>query len=472
MAVPQIENKNAISVESSTSEQPYPSSAYAWYVVGVLTFVYIFSFIDRQILTLLVRPIRRDLGISEVQMSILMGTMFALFYTFFGIPLGRLADSKSRRSIIALGFAFWSLFTAGCGMVRDYYQLLIMRAGVGVGEATLSPSAYSIIADYFSPKRRATAISVYSMGIYLGSGLAIFLGGMVAGFAAQQETWQLPMIGPTRPWQVVFFIVGLPGILFALLMYTVREPARRGTHRIDSQGKTVTGAVPMKEVIEYLRQNRRTFICHNVGFALLSFSSYGSTSWIPTFFVRNHGWMEAQAGQVYGLIVTIFGTLGVAAGGRFADWLAERGRRDATMLTGFIVSLAWLPFGMLYPIVSSPNLAAALLIPTVFLASAPFGVAPAAIQQMMPNAMRGQASAIYLFVVNLIGLGLGPYAVAATTQYIFRDDQAVRYSLLIVATIAHLVAAVLLWWGMKAYLISLERLKQWTGEPAQATDLS
>src|SRR5262245_1669995 len=329
MAVPQGENKNATPTESSTSAQPYPSSSYAWYVVGVLTFVYIFSFIDRQILNLLVRPIRRDLGISDVQMSILMGPMFAIFYTFFGIPLGRLADSKSRRSIIALGFAFWSFFTAGCGLARHYYQLLIMRAGVGVGEATLSPSAYSIIADYFSPKRRATAISVYSMGIYLGSGLAIFLGGMVAGFAAQQETWQLPLIGPIRPWQVVFFIVGLPGILFGLLMYTVREPARRGTRRIDSQGKTVTGAVPMKEVIEYLRQNRRTFICHNVGFALLSFSSYGSTSWIPTFFVRNHGWTEAQAGHVYGWIVASFGTLGAAAGGRLADWLCERGRRDA-----------------------------------------------------------------------------------------------------------------------------------------------
>ncbi|MCI0661408.1 MAG: MFS transporter [Acidobacteria bacterium] len=442
-------------------------AAYAWYVVGVLTLVYVFSFIDRQILSLLVRPIRRDLGISEVQMSLLMGLSFAVFYTFFGIPLGRLADSKSRRTIIALGFAFWSIFTAGCGLARNYFQMLLLRMGVGVGEAALSPSAYSIIADYFSPKRRATAISVYSMGIYIGTGLAFIIGDTVAGFAAQQETWELPLIGPTRPWQVVFFIVGLPGILLALLMYTVREPVRRGTRKIDHHGKSVVAVVPLKEVTDYLWLNRRTFICHNVGFALLSFSSYGSTAWIPTFFVRNHGWTEAQAGQVYGWIVAIFGTLGVAVGGRFSDWLAERGRRDATMLTGFIVSLAWLPFGMLYPVVSSPYLAAVLLIPTLFMASAPFGVAPAAIQQMMPNAMRGQASAIYLFVVNLIGLGLGPTAVASMTQYIFQDDQAVRYSLLIVATIAHLIAAVLLWSGMKAYLDSLDRLKKWTNAPLQ-----
>jgi len=400
-------------------------------------------------------------------MSLLMGMSFAVFYTFFGIPLGRLADSKNRRTIIAIGFAFWSLFTAGCGMARNFVQMLLLRMGVGVGEAALSPSAYSIIADYFSPKRRATAISVYSMGIYIGTGLALIIGGAVAGFAAQQETWELPFIGPTRPWQVVFFIVGIPGILFALLMYTVREPIRRGTHKIDNDKQSAVAVVPMKEVVDYLWLNRRTFICHNVGFALLSFSSYGSTAWIPTFFVRNHGWTEAQAGHVYGWIVAIFGTLGVAAGGRFADWLSERGRRDATMLTGFIVSLAWLPFGMLYPVVSSPSLAAVLLVPTLFMASAPFGVAPAAIQQMMPNAMRGQASAIYLFVVNLIGLGLGPTAVASMTQYIFDDDLAVRYSLLIVATIAHLIAAVLLWSGMKAYLGSLDRLKNWTKATVQ-----
>jgi MFS family permease len=247
-----------------------------------------------------------------------MGLSFAVFYTFFGIPLGRLADSKNRRTIIALGFALWSLFTAGCGVARNFVQMLLLRMGVGVGEAALSPSAYSIIADYFSPKRRATAISVYSMGIYIGSGLAFIIGGTVAGFAAQQEVWQLPLIGSTRPWQVVFFIVGLPGILFALLMYTVREPERRGTRKIDHDKKSAVAVVPMKEVVDYLWLNRRTFICHNVGFALLSFSSYGSTAWIPTFFVRNHGWTEAQAGQVYGWIVAIFGTLGVAAGVRHA----------------------------------------------------------------------------------------------------------------------------------------------------------
>ncbi len=170
-----------------TVEEPYPKPGYAWYVVGVLMVAYIFSFIDRQILSLLVQPIRRDLGISDTGMSLLMGFSFAVFYSFFGILLGRLADSWSRRTLIVIGFSLWSLMTAGCGLARNFVQMLLLRMGVGVGEASLSPAAYSLIADYFPPGRRATAISVYSMGIYIGSGLAFLLGGAVLGFTSSQE---------------------------------------------------------------------------------------------------------------------------------------------------------------------------------------------------------------------------------------------------------------------------------------------
>jgi MFS family permease len=229
-----------------------------------------------------------------------------------------------------------------------------------------------------------------------------------------------------------------------------------------TSGATQIAQAPLSEVFGYLRENKLTFLCHNVGFALLSFSSYGTSAWVPTFFQRNHGWSIGKSGVIYGSIVMIFSTLGIVAGGRFADWMAERGRRNATMLVGLIVSLAWIPTGMLYPIVDNANLAAALLIPTAFLTSAPFGVAPAAIQQMMPNYMRGQASAIYLFVVNLLGLGIGPWAVAFFTDYVFRGDNSVRYSLLIVATAAHLIAAVLLWVGLKPFCRSLDYLNKWT----------
>jgi MFS family permease len=444
------------------AEEPYPSALYAWYVVGVLTLVYVFSFIDRQILNLLVKPIRRDLGISDTQMSLLMGFSFAVFYTFCGIPLGWLADRFSRRSLVAVGFVFWSVMTAGCGLARNFSQMLALRMGVGVGEAALSPSAYSLIADYFPKEKRATAISVYSMGIYIGSGMAFLLGGIVVRFASAQEAWTLPLVGETRPWQVIFFIVGLPGVLLALLMYTIREPLRRGLKMVRAADGTMSKAqVPFRETWSYILANWKTFGCHTVGFALLSFSSYGASAWVPTMFVRIHGWSEAQAGMVYGAIVAIFSTLGVATGGWIADRMTARGRRDATMRVGLFVAVAWFPTGILFPLVGDGNLAALLLIPSAFLASAPFGVAPAAIQQIMPNEMRGQASAIYLFVVNLIGLGMGPTAVALMTDYVFHNDVAVNFSLVIVCTIAHVVSGILLWLGLKPFQQSLDRLKQW-----------
>jgi MFS family permease len=433
------------------SAEPYPPPAYAWYVVGVLTLVYVFSFIDRQILTLLVKPIRRDLGINDTQMSLLMGFSFAVFYTLFGIPLGRLADTRSRRSIIAAGFALWSVFTAACGLARNFTQMLLLRMGVGVGEAALSPAAYSLIADTFPKERLATAISVYSMGIYLGSGLALVLGAAATDFAGSARHWDLPLVGETRPWQVIFFIVGLPGVLLAVLMYSVREPIRRNVKRAQ---------VPLREVLQYIYKNKTTFICHNVGFALISFSNYGSSGWVPTFFHRTHGWSVADAGYIYGAIVAIAGTVGIVAGGRVADWMTKRGYLDSAMRVGLYVTLAWIPFGI-YPLVGSGRLAIFLLAPAVFLTSAPFGVAPAAIQQMMPNEMRGQASAIYLFVVNLIGIGLGPTAVALMTDYVFGDDNAIRYSLFIIASVAHFVAAILLWAGLKPFRESMERVKGW-----------
>lgn len=436
-------------------EETYPPIGYAWYVVGVLTLVYVFSFIDRQILNLMVAPIRRDLKISDTEMSLLMGFSFAVFYTFFGMPLGRMADSRSRRSIIAAGFAMWSLFTSGCGVVKNFSQMLLMRMGVGVGEAALSPSAYSLITDYFPPNRRATALSVYGMGIYIGSGLAFFLGGAVVGLAAKQEIWLLPVIGAIRPWQMIFFAVGLPGILLALGMYTVREPARRGV-------KARAAAVPLKEVFAYIKENRATFLCHNFGISLLAFSSYGASAWIPTFFIRTHGWKASATGITYGAIVMVFGALGIAAGGRFADWLADRGHRDANFRVALIVALAWLPTGILYPLVPSGTLAAILLIPSVFLVAAPFGVAPAAITQIMPNQMRAQAAAVYLFVNNLIGLGLGPTAIALVTDYVFQDDNMVRYSLLIVTSAAHLISAALWWIGLKHYQRSIDRLGEYS----------
>jgi MFS family permease len=436
----------------------YPSQRSAWYVVGVLTLAYVFSFIDRQILTLLVGPIRRDLAINDTQMSLLMGLSFAVFYTLFGIPLGRLADAYSRRWIITVGLIVWSLMTAGCGLARRYWQLAVMRMGVGVGEASLSPAAYSLLADYFPPDQRATALSVYSMGIYLGAGLANLLGGLVVAFASGRDLVPLPLLGATRPWQLVFFAVGLPGLLVALLLLTVREPARQGVRL--AQAGTPTPSVPLRQVWVYIRDNGRTFLFHNVGIGFLSFAAYGANSWIPTLLVRKHHWSAGGAGMLFGVLIMVCGPLGIVLGGRLADQLRRRGYADSALRVALFAAVAWLPFGI-YAVMPRSSWLAALLAPALLCTSVPFGVAPAAIQEMMPNQMRGQASAIYLFVINLIGLGLGPTAVAVVTDYVFHDDNAVHASLLIVEGLAHLVAIVLIGLGLKPYRRSLEYLRAW-----------
>ncbi|MGL4315748.1 MAG: spinster family MFS transporter [Pseudomonas sp.] len=435
----------------------YPSSLSAWTTVVILMVAYVLSFIDRQILNLLVAPIRRDLVISDTQMSLLMGLSFALFYTICGIPLGRLADTRSRRGLIAIGVLFWSAATAACGMARLYWQFLLCRIGVGVGEAALSPAAYSLIADSFPAERRATAISVYSMGVYLGSGIAFLLGGLVIKFASAQGDLHLPVFGEVRPWQLIFLILGAAGVLFTLLMLAVREPARRGV------GAGVV--VPLAEVGRYIRSNRRTVLCHNFGFAGLALAGYGSGAWIPSFYIRTYGWDASQVGIVYGSLVAIFGCLGIVLGGRLADWLARRGQVDANMRVGLYAAIGALPLVLLFPLMGNAFWASVLMAPTVFFLSMPFGVAPAAIQEIMPNSMRGQASAIYLFVVTLFGLGLGPTFVALVTDYVFADDQALRYSLLIVTGAAVLAAVVLLWAGLKPYRASLQHLQQWAPEP-------
>ncbi|RRV33958.1 MFS transporter [Pseudomonas sp. o96-267] len=436
----------------------YPSSARAWTTVAILMVAYVLSFVDRQILNLLVEPIRRDLAINDTQMSLLMGLSFALFYTVCGIPLGRVADTRSRRGLIAVGILFWSAATAACGMAKLYWQFLLCRIGVGVGEAALSPAAYSLIADSFPAERRATAISVYSMGVYLGSGLAFLVGGLVIQFASAQGDVTLPLLGEVRPWQLIFLILGIAGVLFTLLMFAVKEPARRGA------GAGV--AVPLSEVGRYIRANRRTVLLHNFGFAGLAFAGYGSAAWIPTFFIRTHGWDAGQVGIVYGSIVAVFGCLGIVFGGRLADWMAKRGRSDANMRVGLYAALGALPMVVLYPLVDSAFWASVLMAPTVFCLSMPFGVAPAAIQEIMPNSMRGQASAIYLFVITLIGLGVGPTAVALVTDFVFADDAALRYSLLIITTLAVSTSIILLAKSLKPYRESVTRLEQWAANPA------
>ena len=435
----------------STESGHVKSLAYPWLVVFILMIAYVFSFVDRQILNLLVGPIRRDLGISDTQMSLLMGFSFAIFYTILGIPLGRLADSRSRRGLIVAGVVVWSFMTALCGLARSYWQLFLFRIGVGVGEATLSPAAYSMIADYFPPERRATAISVYSMGIYLGSGIAFLLGGLVIQFAVAQGAVTLPLIGDVRPWQVVFFVLGGSGIIFSFAFLLVREPLRDGVGSSD-------GSVPFSTVVAHLWKNRRTVLCHNLGFAMIAFCSYGTAAWVPSFFIRTFNWKAGDVGVIYGLIVMVFGCLGIIFGGWLTDRWQKQGRSDAALRVGILACCVAI-LGNVYLLANTGTLAAILMAPTVFALGMPFGAAPAAIVAIVPNQMRGQTAAVYLFIVNLIGLGIGPTAVALVTDYVFANDLALKWSMLIVGTVANIMAIAFLAAGLKPYREMLQRLR-------------
>lgn len=441
------------------NKNSYPSTARAWFTVSILLMAYVLSFIDRQILSLLVGPIRADLGISDTEMSLLMGLSFAIFYTIAGIPLGRVADSRSRRGLIAWGILFWSLMTAACGLAKQYWQFVIFRIGVGAGEAALSPAAYSLMADSFPPEKRATAISVYSMGIYLGAGLAFLLGGIVITWANARGDMMLPILGAVRPWQLIFLVLGAVGALFCLVLLAIKEPTRKGV------GAGV--AVPLKEVGTYLLSIRKAVICHNFGFACLSFASYGASAWIPTFFIRNHGLTPGEVGMYYGSLVMVAGSLGIVFGGRLSDYLSRRGYKDSNMRVGLLAAALTLFCNVVY-LVDNMTLLWIIMFFNVFTVAMPFGVAPAAIQEVMPNAMRGQASAIYLFVITLIGLGIGPTAVALVTDYVFQDDMAVRYSIFWVASITTIGAVVLLRMGIKPYREARDTLAAW-GERQEQT---
>src|SRR6185503_955579 len=309
--------------------------------------------VDRQILSLLIVPIQRDFGITKTQVSFLIGLPFAVLSALLTLPVARLSDSRGRGPIIGIGVALWSVMTTLCGLAGTYTRLLFARVGVGVGEATLQPAAVSLLADYFSRERLATAMSVYATTTFLGSGLAYLLGGWVVGVASAQDGWSVPIAGMVRPWQAVFLIVGIPGLLIALLMLTVREPQRRDRSR---------GTVPLGQLFAYVRANARTFLCVSLGFALSATVNFGIAAWLATFLIEKHGWAASRAGVVQGSLTMTIGMLGVIVGGRVSDLFVRRGIVDGPLRVGMIGAAGMLVSATAYPLAGSAAAAVAWLV--------------------------------------------------------------------------------------------------------------
>jgi MFS family permease len=413
----------------------YPAPSLAWYLVGVLVVANVLSFVDRQILGLLVQPIRADLGISDTQISLLQGFAFSILYSILGLPLGRVADRANRRGLIIAGIGMWSLMTMACGLAQTYGELFVARIGVGIGEATLAPAAFSMICDAFRRERRGTALGVYSSAVYLGIGVSVALGGAVLALIRGATAVELPVFGLVRSWQAAFICVGAPGFIVALLMLTVREPGRHAA---------LSEPPPVSAALAYLGQNRRAFILQLLGYSLIALAAYGLGSWIPTYFIRTHHWSAAQAGISYGLALTFAGTFGGIVGGIVGDRWHNAGRADARLLLSVIGALVWMPFILIGVFADDGRLALVMLGIASCFSSLVNGLGPTTVQDIVPDWLRGQATAVYFFVINLLGLGIGPTAVALVTDHVFGSDAALRYSLAAVAMPAILIGVALL----------------------------
>lgn len=429
-------------------------SAYRWYVVGVLFVAYCFSAIDARVLTLLVIPIKQDLGLSDFEISLLQGFAFALLYSVAAIPLGRLVDSSNRRSrIVVLGVLFWSAMTMVCGLARSFGQLFAARIGVGIGEATLSPTAYSLISDYFEARRRALAISFYAIGYPIGGGLALVIGGALLTHFTATGGGALPLLGALAPWQMVFVVVGAPGIAVALLLTTIREPRRRELAEAPT-GDTLT----VRQTLAYLRANWRLYGMLIGSISLIGMLSIGVTLWYPTFLVRTYRMPIAQAGLYYGLLMLVCGTIGTIAGGWLSGRLMRKGRADANMRIVLATTvLKALPL-ILGPLMPTPMLALAFMGIGTLIGQGAQGVMIAAIQDVTPNRLRGQVMALTLLCVNLIGLGVGASFIAAITDFGFGDENAIRYSIALSGAILLPVIIGIVALGLPAYRAALLRM--------------
>ena len=418
---------------------------YSWYVVFVLLLAQTFSFLDRMIMGLLVGPIRDTFQISDTQYSLLAGLAFSLFYALMGLPLARIADSRSRRNLIAAGIAVWSLMTAVCGLAKGFWMLFVARMGVGVGEATLAPGAYSMIADYFPKSLLARALSVYMVGVTLGSGFAYMLGGAVVAYVENMPQIVLPVLGAIHGWQLTFFIVGLPGLLVALLMMlTVREPPRRGLSANDVQ------AIALREVVDYLWSRRRAYGGHIIGVSIFIMVVYALNLWGPTYLIRTFGYTRPEAGWVFGIVMIVAGTSGLLLAGFIADSWMKRGVNDAYVRTIIVSIVGLLPCALMMGFATSDVVGIAAISLAVFFSAFQGGLSGGTLALMTPNRMRGQATAVFQLFANLIGLALGPTVVAMTTDYIFGYDAAIGKSIALCAAVLCPLGGYILWRSLAA----------------------
>lgn len=453
--------KGGLPVHDDDNEGMWPSRSSAIAVLVVLTAAYSMSFVARAVLNLLVEDVRGDLGISDIQISLLTGLSFSAFYVFIGLPLARLMDSHNRRNILAATIPIWSMATIASGLARNFSSLFVARVGLGCGEAGLVPGATSLLADCFPKRRLAAAMGVFSMGIYIGSGLALIVGGHLLVYLKEIGNQTLPLVGTVKPWQMVFFVVGIPCLMLTPLVMLIREPLRRKS----SKGLDAQARIPVSEVVSYVARHWQVYVGVLFGFALMILVGAGVSAWIPAFFMRKFGWSAVEVGNLYGTSYLVCGALGTVCGGLAAAYLRGRGVRTGNLIASLAAFAFLVPLTIVFPLVPDAHIALALTAAMNFCAGFPFGGGLATLQEITPNAMRAQVAAVYGLCISLIGAGLGPTVIGVLTDRFYHDPARLPESISITAAIFSTLAALLLWLGFYGYRKFL-RLAAASGEPA------
>jgi len=417
-------------------------SAYPYYVVACLMLASAFSFLDRLALSLLIDPIRHDLGLTDSEVSLLAGAAFASCYVLFAFAFGRWVDTRGRRGAIVVGMTLWSLATAACGLAGSFGRLFAARAAVGVGEASLNPAAYSMIADYFPVGRRGVATAIFACGASLGGGLAILAGGQVVQWALTARP-QLPFMQGAAAWQTTFVIIGLPGLLVALLIgLTVREPARM---RTNDEAQDAPG---FGDVARYIRAHWRVFVPVFAGFSCIAINGYAFTVWGPAYFMRLHGLTPASVGLLFGIGYGVGGTLGVLAGGALSDRLVRRGRVEAPILLSLGAVVVQAPLFVIAYLTPSALVAEVTFCLAMFVASMVGGLQIAMVQSLAPGRMRGLLAALYGACVNVAGLGVAPTLTAYASDHLFGGPLGIGKALAATSALSLAVALVLIVLGL------------------------
>jgi MFS family permease len=375
-----------------------------------------------------------------------------------------LVDFKSRRAIIGIGISIWSFTTAFCGFAQSFWQLFACRIGVGVGEACTGPATYSMLADLFPKHKLPRAIAFLNFGFYAGSGVALIIGGTITQIFLNMPPATVPVIGTIRGWQLTFFVVGIPGLIVAALMRTVREPRRRGLVRATDSGVSTDSQkpLPVRAVLAFMAEHRATYLPLFAGMGIQTVLLFGIASWGPAFYIRTYGWTPGHFGLVQGLLSLTVMPLGAFVGSLLAERFARNGHDDANMRLVVLSSVIALPGSVLFPLMPTATGAIIVSAYSLFCHSWVAGPINAALQTITPNQMRGQITALFLFVFNVIGFGLGPTVVALFTDYVFHAESQIRYSMCLVTVLLGPLATAILWLGMKPYGRSVARTKAWS----------